>query len=117
MNDNKRRFVRFEVEDILELRPLPEVAKKFRATSKNLSLIGICFFSDFKWERGQVLLIEYFLPEDLEPVKVKTSVVWSEFINDEKGFLVGVEILDVEQKNADKFINYYFKKIRERFFE
>jgi len=117
MTENNRKFVRFEVEDILELKPLPEVAKKFRATVRNLSLIGICFFSDFKWEKGQVLLMEYFLPEDLEPVKIKSSVVWSEFVSDDKGFLVGVEILDIEQKNADKFINYYFKKVRERFFE
>ena len=115
--ENRRRFVRFEVEDILEVKPLGEVAKKFRSLSRDISLIGICFFSDFRWDKGQVLLIEYFIPQALEQVKIKTSVVWSEFINDAKGFLVGVEILDIEQKNAGKFIDYYFRKVRERFFE
>ncbi|MBN2120037.1 MAG: PilZ domain-containing protein [Candidatus Omnitrophica bacterium] len=114
---NRRKFVRFEVEDILEVRPLSEVARKFKSVSKDFSVIGICFFSDFKWEKGQVLLIEYFLPEDLEAVKLKAGVVWSEFIDDKKGFLVGVEILDLEDKHADKFTNYYFRKVRERFFE
>ena len=117
MSVNRRKFVRFEVEDILEVKPLGEIAKKLRSVSRDLSLIGICFFSDFKWEPGQVLMVEYFLPESLEPVKIKANVVWSEFINDAKGFLVGVEILDVEEKSADKFVNYYFKKVKEKFFE
>ncbi|MFC1514454.1 PilZ domain-containing protein [Candidatus Omnitrophota bacterium] len=116
MSENKRKFVRFNVEDILEIRALTEVAKKFRSVSRDFSLIGMCFFSDFKWDVGQVLIIEYFLPEDLEAVKIKTNVVWSEFIDDKKGFLVGVEILDIDAKNADKFTQYYFRKVRERFF-
>ncbi len=117
MEENRRKFVRFEVEDILEIRPVSEVAKKFKVRSKDLSLIGICFYSDFKWEKGQVLIVDYFLPDDYEPVKVKCNVVWSEFINDQQGFLVGVEILDIGRENSDKFINYYFEKVRKRFFE
>ena len=117
MIDNRRKFVRFDVEDILEVRPVSEVAKKFKVKSKDLSLIGICFYSDFKWERGQVLVIDYFLPDDYEPVKVKCNVVWSEFVDDHQGFLVGVEILDIDRDSSEKFTNYYFKKVRERFFE
>ena len=117
MSSNKRRFVRFNVEDILEIRAVTEVAKKFRSVSRDFSLIGMCFFSDFKWDPGQVLIIEYFMPEELEAVKIKANVVWSEFIDDRKGFLVGVEILDIDNKNADKFTQYYFRKVKERFFE
>ena len=115
--ENKRRFVRFETEDILEIKPLPEIAKKIKAVSQNFSIIGICFFSDYKWKKGQVLLIEYFIPEELEPVKMKASVVWAEFVDERKGFLVGVEILDIEEKNAERFVNHYFKKVREKFLE
>jgi len=115
--ENRRKFLRFETEDILEVRPLPEVAKKFRSLTKDFTPIGICFYSDFKWERGQVLFIEYFIPEELEPVKIKANVVWSEFISDRKGFMVGVGILDMEDKNSDKFVHYYFKKVKEKFFE
>ncbi len=115
--DNKRRFVRFETEDILEIRPLPEVSRKFKAKLKDFSLIGMCFFSDFRWDRGQVLMIEYFLPEENESVKIKAGVVWSELIDDKKGFLVGIEILDIEDKNSAKFTNYYFRKVKETFLD
>lgn len=115
--ENRRRFVRFETEDILEIKPLPEIAKKVKAVSQNFSIIGICFFSEYNWEKGQVLLIEYFIPEELEPVKIKAMVVWTEFIDEKKGFLIGVEILDIEEKNAEKFVNHYFKKVREKFLE
>lgn len=114
---NKRRFVRFETEEILEIKPLSEVAKKHKAVSKDLSLIGICFFSEYKWETGQVLEIDYFLPNELEPVKIKAGVVWSELISDKQGFLVGVEILDIENQHESKFISYYFKKVKEKFYE
>ncbi|RKY43118.1 MAG: hypothetical protein DRP80_05975 [Candidatus Omnitrophota bacterium] len=117
MTENRRRFIRFETEDILEVRPLPEIAKKIKVISKDFSLIGICFFSEYQWEKGQVLLVEYFLPEELEPVKIKANVVWAEFVDEKKGFLVGVEILDIEEKNAEKFLHHYFKKVKEKFFE
>jgi hypothetical protein len=115
--ENKRKFLRFDVEDILEIHPLGEVAKKFRSLARDFSLIGVCFFSDFRWDRGQVLMMDYFIPDCMESVKIKTCVVWSEFVSDSKGFLVGVEILDIEDKASQKFMEYYFKKVREKFFE
>ncbi len=114
---NKRRFVRFDSDEILEVKPLNDKIKSCKAITKDLSLLGICFFSDFKWEIGQVLEIHYFLSGSLKPVKIKAKVVWSELISDSQGFLVGVEIMNIEDKDAPKFVAHYFKKVKDKFFE
>ncbi|MBU0897073.1 MAG: PilZ domain-containing protein, partial [Candidatus Omnitrophica bacterium] len=78
--ENKRRLIRIEVEDFLEIQPLNEVAKMFEGKAKDLSLVGVCFSSQAQWQKGQVLLIDYFLHNELDSVKLKVAVVWSEFI-------------------------------------
>ena len=113
--DNRRRFVRFEVSDFLELSPLKEVARYVKGKSFNLSLMGMCFSSQIAWEKGHVLLVDYFIPNDFDSVKLKIVVVWSELIGDEEGYLTGAEIIDVEQEKEAKFINYYYQKLKEHF--
>ncbi len=112
--DNRRRFLRLDVEDFLEIRPLNELARYAEGKSFNLSLLGICFFSQIKWDKGQVLLIDYFLPQELDSVKMKVVVIWCEFVSDKDGFLHGAEIIDIEQDKEIKFIHYYFRKLKER---
>jgi hypothetical protein len=114
--ENRRRFLRLEVRDFLEIRPLNELAQVRRGNSFNLALLGICFFSEVKWERGQVLLIDYFIPDDLDSVRLKVAVVWSEFVSDRDGYLTGAEVINVDKEKELKFVNYYFQKIKERFF-
>jgi len=114
--DNRRRFLRFEVKDFLEIRPLNEVAKYTKAQSFNFSIMGICFFSEVKWETGQVLLIDYFMPEGLDSVKLKVVVAWSELIDNERGYLTGTQIVNVEKEKENQFVNYYFQKLKEKFF-
>ena len=114
--ENKRRFLRFEVEDFLEIRPLNEVAKYVKGKSFNLSIMGICFFSDARWNTGQVLMIDYFIPEGLDSVKIKVVVVWSELIDNKRGYLTGTQIIDIEKEKESRFVNYYFQKIKDKFF-
>ncbi len=114
--ENRRRFLRFETEDFLEIRPLNEVARYTKGKSFNLSLMGICFFSEIEWEVGQVLLIDYFIPQELDSVKLKVVVVWSEFIDSNKGYITGAQIIDIEEDKENKFVNYYFQKLKEKFF-
>ncbi len=114
--DNRRRFLRFDVRDFLEIRPLNEPAKVSGAHTVNLSLMGICFFSQVEWKVGQVLYIDYFIPDELDSVKIKAVVVWSEFIDHDRGYLNGVELIDVEPDKEDKFIRYYFQQLKKKFF-
>ena len=114
--ENRRRFLRFEVKDFLEIRPLDETARYAKGHSFNLSLMGICFYSQVKWDTGQVLLIDYFIPQELESVRLKTGVVWSELVDNENGYLTGAQLIEVEKEKEQLFANYYFQRLKERFF-
>lgn len=114
--DNRRRFIRFEVKDFLDIQPLNETARYSKGRTFNLSLMGICFYSEIKWQTGQVLTIDYFIPQELESVKIKVGVVWSEFIDNENGYLAGAQIIQVEKDKESLFANYYFQRLKERFF-
>lgn len=112
--ENRRRIVRLEVSDFLKMCAVDEVGKTFfEGQSKNLSTLGICFSSEIEWRRGQVILIDYFIPAEFDSVKLKVVVVWSEFIDPENGYFCGAEIIEIEQKKQEKFTAYYFKKLKE----
>jgi hypothetical protein len=113
--DNKRRLLRLEVDDFLEVKPLQEVARQVKGYSKNFSLMGICFSSEVEWKKGQLLLIDYFIPEEFDSVKLKVVVVWSELIDDNQGYFCGGEIVSIEKDKEDKFANYYYQKLKDRF--
>ncbi|MBU2266365.1 MAG: PilZ domain-containing protein [Candidatus Omnitrophica bacterium] len=101
--------------DFVEVRPLNEVGKIYKGKAKDISLMGICFSSDTEWKKGQVLFIEYFIPEELESIQFKLVVAWSEFVGPEQGYFCGGEMLDVEPSKESLFSAYYFKKLQERF--
>lgn len=112
--ENKRKLIRLEVEDFLQIRPLNETARVLRGKSWNFTLMGICFSSELEWKKGQVLLIEYFIPQELDSVKLKVVVIWSEFIDAKNGHFCGGEIIDVEEGKQDQFSSYYYQKLKEK---
>lgn len=109
---NNRRLIRLKVCDFLEIRPINEVAKCFKAKARDLTPMGICFNCEMEWKRGHVLLIDYFIPEEFESVKLKVAIVWSEFIDTEKGYFCGGEIIEVEGDKPEKFANYYARRLK-----
>ncbi len=113
---NERRLIRLEVGDFLEIRPLNENGKVLKSKTKDFTLMGTCFVSEVEWKKGQVLLIDYFIPEVLDSIVLKMVVIWSEFIDIDKGYFCGGEILEVEEAKQQEFANYYFKKLKEKFF-
>ncbi len=114
--ENKRRLIRLDVGDFLKIRPLDEVGACIKSESTNFSLMGICFSSESEWQKGQVLLIDYFIPEELDSVQLKIVVVWSELIDSKCGYFCGGEVIDVEEAKQEKFASYYFKRLKDRFF-
>lgn len=113
--ENKRRLIRLDVGDFLGIRSLDEVGKTYQSKSKDFSLMGVCFSSETEWKKGQVLLIDYFIPSESDSTRLKIVVVWSEFINPEDGYFCGGEIIDIDESEQSKFASYYFKKLKERF--
>ncbi len=110
---NNRRLLRLKVCDFLEIRNVNEVAKSVKATARDLTPMGICFSSEVEWKRGHVLLINYFIPEEFESIKLKVAIVWSEFIDTEKGYFCGGEITEVEKGKQEKFANYYARRLKD----
>lgn len=117
MMENKRKLIRLEVKDFLEIRPINELGKTVKAETKNFSLMGVCFSSMIEWKKGQVLHIDYFITDELDSVQMKVVVVWSEFIDYEQGYFCGGEIVDIEPEKQEKFANYYFQKLKDKFFD
>jgi len=113
--ENRRRLIRLNVGDFLEIRPVNEVGRVQTGQTKDLTLMGICFSSAMEWARGQVLLIDYFMPDELDSVKLKVIVIWSELISPEKGYFCGGEIIEVEEQKQEKFAGYYYRRLQERF--
>jgi hypothetical protein len=112
MEENRRRIIRLDVNDFLEMRPLNEVGKRVKGESKNITPMGICFSSEMEWRKGEVLYINYFLPDDFDSVKLKAMVVWSELVDSATGYFCGAEIVEVEKDKYDKFCNYYYQKLK-----
>lgn len=113
---NERRLIRLEVGDFLELRSLNEAGKVYKSKTKDFTLMGTCFVSEVEWKKGQVLLIDYYIPDILDSVVLKMIVIWSEFIDIDKGYFCGGEIIEVEDSKEQEFANYYFRKLKERYF-
>jgi len=109
--ENKRKLLRLKVSDFLEIRSLNEVAKVYRAKVQDITPMGICFSSEVEWKKGQVLLIDYFIPDEFDSIKLKVAVVWSEFISTDQGYFCGGEISEVEKEKEEKFRNYYLQKL------
>ncbi len=109
---NRRGLIRLEVSDFLEIRPLNEVARMVKGEARNITSMGICFSSEMEWRKGDVLLIDYFLPREFDSVKLKIAVVWSEFIDRDKGYFCGGEIIEVEKEKEEKFYSYYQGRLK-----
>ena len=112
--ENRRRFLRLKTEDFLEILPLNETSCQIKGRVFNFSLLGICFSSPVEWKKGQVLLIDYFIPSQLDSVKLKVAIIWSELVG-ENEYLCGAQIVDIDREKENMFINYYFHKLKEKY--
>lgn len=114
---DKRSLIRLDVRDFISIKPLNEVAKHVEGVTENITFMGICFTSPMEWKQGQALLIDYFVPGEVESVKLKVAIIWSEFINKAKGYFCGGEIYDIEGENQDSFTRYYFRQLKDKYKE
>ena len=112
--ENRRSLIRLNGNDFLELKPLNEVGKIEKGKVRDFSLMGICFSSELEFKKGQVLLIDYFISDELDSVKIKMVVAWSEFIDPENGYFCGGQIINLEEDKHEKFCTYYYRKLKER---
>ena len=111
---NHRRFVRIDAKDILEIRPY-DGAMFVKTTIKDFSLMGVCFYSPFKYSFGQLLLARFAVNGQEGGITMRLRVTWSELVDEQRGYLVGTEISEVDDVGVDQFLRYYYEKVKEFF--
>jgi hypothetical protein len=114
MKEN-RSLLRLDVKDFLEIRPLKEPVGKIKGFSQNISFMGICFFTPLEWQKGQVLVIDYFIAGEQDSVELKVVVSWSEFISSQNGYFCGGQLMNMSGKGQEAFVRYYFTKLKEQY--
>lgn len=106
--------MRLETTDFLKILPLNEVGKVIKGAVKDFTPEGVCFTSEMEWQKGQVLLIDYFISDEGDSVQLKIVVIWSELIDSKSGYFCGGRIIHMEDDKAEKFSSYYLRKLKER---
>jgi len=109
----QRKLIRLDVSDFLEIRAA-DSAKIARSTAVNITTMGICFSSQTEWQKGQILTIYYFIPDELDSVQLTVKVCWNEFVNPKQGYFCGGEIVSVEDDKQEKFVAYYAQRLEDR---
>lgn len=109
----QRKLIRLDVSDFLEIRAT-DSPKICRTTAVNITSMGICFSSQTEWQKGQTLVIYYFIPDELDSVQLNVRICWTEFINPKQGYFCGGEILSIEEDKQEKFIAYYAARLEDR---
>ena len=87
-------------------------SQKYSALSKNVSAQGICFTSDRRLTKGDLLHLEIYLPKGKEPIHMEGEVRWSvpatEKTHQSEKFDTGVQLITVNGQSVDQTI--YFDK-------
>lgn len=78
-----------------------EYHKKYSALSKNVSAEGLCFCSEKKLGKGDILKLEVYLPDHKHPILMEGEVRWSMPAAESKdGFNTGVRIATVKKQSV-----------------
>ena len=107
---------------IIDLGQEKLLSQKYAGLSKDISAEGLCFISPQKLEKGDILRLEVYVPEQSKPVTMDGEVRWSGKISSrglgflkgrEKGrgaYATGVKLLTIEKKPVSDSIYFDEKK-------
>jgi len=83
---------------------------KFLAQSKNISLDGVCFNSRQRFQTGDKLQLEFYIPGGSSPVQMSGEVKWSKAtISDQpksKAFDTGIKLLTIDGEIVEESIYF-----------
>lgn len=101
----RRRFVRIEI-------PLKVIIKSGDRTeevvTKNISPVGLRFEVASELKGPGKLDMSLYIPASKDPVRLGGKVIWQSKVSleDNAPYDVGVEILEIEDKNKNIFLKY-----------
>ncbi len=92
--DNRRKYARFNSSVIMQYKD-GVFAFSFDTVTKDVSLGGVCFFSEKRLKAGQKIDIKLYYDSNIPAKKIKSKIVWSAVFNDKlfKGYLNGLTFI------------------------
>jgi len=91
------------------------IPHKYFGLCRNVSVEGLCFDSNKKLDKGDILMLEVFEPSVKNPIEMEGEVRWSKKcsgeVNGEKKFRTGVHLISVNDKLIADSI-YFDKKYK-----
>lgn len=104
--EEKRKYLRLNNALEIEYAQLNS-DKKYTATTKDVSAIGLRFSTSQKLDEGDNLQITMKLPNTQNAIHVSGRVAWlKKPSEDDKVFDVGIEFLNIEEDNKNTFLKY-----------
>ena len=101
----RRRFVRIEI-------PLKVIVKsegrEDEVITKNVSPVGLRFEIAKEFKKSEKLDLSLYIPTIDDPIDLKANVIWQDkaSLEDNAPYDVGVEIIEIGDKNKNEFLKY-----------
>jgi c-di-GMP-binding flagellar brake protein YcgR len=95
----KRRFPRVPAENTVLVTKLDGQSHEEFAKTKSLGLGGCMFTSDQSF--GEETVLEMLITIGLDVIKTKVRVVYERQNEDEQGFEIGVEFVDIRERDKN----------------
>lgn len=101
----RRRFIRIEIPLKVAIKADGKVAE---VITKNISPIGMRFETSKELKNTEILEMSLSIPTSDIPVHLKGRVVWQNktTLEDSAPYDVGIEIMEIEDKNKNVFLKY-----------
>lgn len=81
--------------------------RKYSGLSKNISVEGLCFVTKKKLNKGDMILLEVYVPNVLTPVRMEGQVQWTKKQPESKGIYdTGVKLISVDGKLISQSIHF-----------
>ena len=101
----RRRFIRIDI----PLRVKITIGDRVdEVITKNVSPVGVRFEVGRKLEDSEKVDLSLYLPSSDDPINLEAKVIWQTktSLEDNAPYDVGVEILQIEDKNKNVFLKY-----------
>lgn len=101
----RRRFIRIEIPLKVKIKTSGRIDE---VVTKNISPIGMRFEVTKELKNTELLDMSLTIPSSDTPVRLKGRVVWQSktTLEDTAPYDVGVEIMEIEDKNKNAFLKY-----------
>lgn len=104
----KRYFIRFNISLKVAYTVRKEIKLEKPGLSKDVSAGGMQLLTNEKLDEGDKVDLKIFIPGGLNPVHIKSLVVWSKEITPYNGYTysAGINFEKIEEDNKNTFLKF-----------